>query len=200
MIDVGNGLRQNELALERRWLTKDPWFRIDTTVVGITVIDAYLAAKYQAPPSVGIGKMSVQDWSAHLVSDIWSYNVSMEARSFVPAAANATSEEEGFEVHSIAASAAPGLLGIMGEHQIKTTQQRSGKGHGGQGQLARRKCAMKASLECQGQTTMECHHRSCKRKTRPAQNRHGVTSGVFVCSNHACQVKHWQEMLDAQLE
>ena len=45
----------------------DPWFRIDTTVVGICVTDAYSAAMYQAPPSANISNMGVKNFAMHVV-------------------------------------------------------------------------------------------------------------------------------------
>ena len=39
LIDEHNKARQNILALERCWLTKDCWFRLDTTFLGMAVVD-----------------------------------------------------------------------------------------------------------------------------------------------------------------
>lgn len=39
LIDEHNKARQNALALEKVWLTKDPWFRIMTTLLGMAVVD-----------------------------------------------------------------------------------------------------------------------------------------------------------------
>ena len=77
IIDVGNGIRQNELAFERHWLTKNPWFRIDCTIVGITVADSYLAAQKQAPDHARIKEMGARNFSMHLVHDLWTRKVSM---------------------------------------------------------------------------------------------------------------------------
>ena len=41
LIDEHNKQRQNLLNLERCWCTKDPWFRLQTTVVGMCVVDMH---------------------------------------------------------------------------------------------------------------------------------------------------------------
>jgi hypothetical protein len=39
MIDRHNHVRQSELALEKRWLTQNPYFRLHTSIVGFNVVD-----------------------------------------------------------------------------------------------------------------------------------------------------------------
>ena len=46
VIDSHNQLRQNELALEQFILTNNCWFRLFTTLVGMTITDAYRAHKH----------------------------------------------------------------------------------------------------------------------------------------------------------
>ena len=41
IIDNHNKLRQHHLALEKTWLTKKPWFRLYTTLIGMSVVDLY---------------------------------------------------------------------------------------------------------------------------------------------------------------
>ena len=45
VVDRHNHLRQAELKLEKHWVTMNPWFRINTTGVGMTVTDAFLLAR-----------------------------------------------------------------------------------------------------------------------------------------------------------
>jgi hypothetical protein len=45
-IDSHNQARQANLALEKKWLTKDPWFRLTTTLIGINVTDSWKLATY----------------------------------------------------------------------------------------------------------------------------------------------------------
>ena len=48
-VDSHNQLRQGSLALERNWLTRTWWHRVFATILGITVVDAYKAYKYEFP-------------------------------------------------------------------------------------------------------------------------------------------------------
>jgi hypothetical protein len=47
-IDKHNHVRQSELALEKRWVTHDPFFRLHTTIVlvGMNVVDCWKLAGY----------------------------------------------------------------------------------------------------------------------------------------------------------
>ena len=203
IIDVGNGIRQNELAFERHWLTKNPWFRIDCTSVGITVADSYLAAQKQAPDHARIKEMGARNFSMHLVHDLWTRKVSMEPKSNIVAARTTTgpsaatsSTNTSYTDKGIGVQLTPpSLEAVMMEHQIGFTTTRSGKGKNGKGQLARRACQMGA-VGCQGICTTECHHRVCKRKQNPSVNRHGSNSGTFICGNMACRMKHYTDAMN----
>jgi hypothetical protein len=45
-IDSHKNVRQFELALEKRWFTRDPFFRLDTTLTGMTVTDVWRLSQY----------------------------------------------------------------------------------------------------------------------------------------------------------
>ena len=49
VIDSHNQARQYELALEKRWITKDCYFRVNTTLLGMTVTDCWRAYKQGMP-------------------------------------------------------------------------------------------------------------------------------------------------------
>ena len=40
-IDLHNQARQYEVALEKKWVTQDPYFRLYTSILGMTVVDAW---------------------------------------------------------------------------------------------------------------------------------------------------------------
>ena len=69
------------MGLERYWRTKDPWFWIASTVIGITVTDAFLLAQYSAPLCAKLTKKTVQDFEMHTVIDMWTCKISNEPRS-----------------------------------------------------------------------------------------------------------------------
>ena len=44
-VDLHNQSRQFNLALENRWITQSPYFRLYTTMVGMTAVDAWKASR-----------------------------------------------------------------------------------------------------------------------------------------------------------
>ena len=46
MIDKHNLSRQADLALEKHWLTQNPYFRLHATMIGINVVDCYKLAEH----------------------------------------------------------------------------------------------------------------------------------------------------------
>jgi hypothetical protein len=48
-IDSHNQARQSEIALEKHWITHTGWFRIATTLIGMTVTDCWRAYKHHMP-------------------------------------------------------------------------------------------------------------------------------------------------------
>ena len=45
-VDKHNQARQYELGLEKKWDTRDPWFRLTTTLIGINVVDVWKFSLY----------------------------------------------------------------------------------------------------------------------------------------------------------
>lgn len=199
VIDVGNQLRQNELGLERAWLTKDPWFRIDTTVIGMCVTDAFNAASQSAPSGAKIDKMTLGDFAMHTAVDCWTRKVSNEARVDIPSSSNtlnhdSASTDEGEEVtlesHLVTSQCLTFGDAVLA-HKPKRTKQR-----GTNNDLARRVCQMKADDGCDGTVTTECKHPACMQKTVRAKNRFGDKTGVFLCDNDACRRKHAMQVIE----
>jgi hypothetical protein len=46
MVDKHNQVRQFKLALEKRWLTQNPYFRLHITIIGINVVDCYKLSEH----------------------------------------------------------------------------------------------------------------------------------------------------------
>ena len=45
-VDVHNHLRQACLKLEKKWVTLDCWFRVTTTLIGMSVVDCFRLSKF----------------------------------------------------------------------------------------------------------------------------------------------------------
>ena len=69
-IDKHNQARQFDLALEKTWLTQDPYFRLATTLIGINVVDTWKLADYHkllnAPGTREDAKMSIKRFAGIL--------------------------------------------------------------------------------------------------------------------------------------
>ena len=61
-IDKHNQARQFELKLEKHWRTQNAWFRLVTTIIGITVTDCWKGYKYALRDE----DMTVRDFADHL--------------------------------------------------------------------------------------------------------------------------------------
>ena len=66
-IDNTNQLRQSVLALEKCWVTTDCWFRLFTTIVGMTVTDAYLALRSSVVATHHFAKLGLLDFVDQLL-------------------------------------------------------------------------------------------------------------------------------------
>jgi hypothetical protein len=63
-------VRQYQLALEKKWVTQDCWFRIFSTLFGMTVTDAWRALKYSVPQNSPHKHMTIRDFVDILAGDI----------------------------------------------------------------------------------------------------------------------------------
>jgi hypothetical protein len=62
-IDTHNQLHQDLLQLEKKWLTKNPYFRLATTLLGINVTDTFLLANHHKIIDRGVG--SIEEKNKH---------------------------------------------------------------------------------------------------------------------------------------
>lgn len=194
IIDVHNQLRQNELALEQHWRTNNPWFRIITTVIGMTVVDAFLLAKYSAPSGAKFAKMTVQDFAMHIVKDMWTRKISCEARSEILVSNVAVGAEA---AQGATQSNRDGLISLEDAvvlHEFRATKRRSDKND----ELIRRVCSIQAT-GCQyvsdktKKTKWECMHPTCM--DLKGRNGRYTFTGVFVCEHAGCRIKHWHDVV-----
>ena len=65
-----NHARQAELKLEKKWITNDGYFRIFTTILGITVIDSMKAYKHHLNYRAKDRKMSVLEFAEELALEM----------------------------------------------------------------------------------------------------------------------------------
>ena len=197
LIDVHNQLRQSALAMEEIWLTKDPWFRIISSIYGMTITDAFLLAKYHAGSQSPVQKMSIRDFALRVAYDMWHRKVDDESRNEILGDDLITdSGTAGASSHVQQENTGPlEWYNVQESHTFGLTAQR-----GSDGKPCRRACMIKAdgceTIEKRKTFSQECQHPACLSIKHPAKNKHGETTGVFVCNNFACKKGHWKQIAD----
>ena len=185
-IDTHNQLRQNELALEQLWRTFDPWFRLDTTLIGMTVTDAFQLARYAASDEAGIKNMNIREFALRTAYDLFHRKTSSEPFSEIILPGTSSQQQNDNNMND---SSPLTWEQAMLTHEFRPTKQRDGSGF-----LVRRACCMK-QIGCHSKPgTKECSHPGCLAKIKAGSNRYGDTFGVFVCDNMLCRKKHWEEI------
>ena len=66
LVDRHNHLWQGELALEKKWHTDCPWFRLFCTILGMTTIDTMLAARAEVVETSPFKRMSTREFARRL--------------------------------------------------------------------------------------------------------------------------------------
>mmetsp|Transcript_16204 Transcript_16204/g.37447 ORF Transcript_16204/g.37447 Transcript_16204/m.37447 type:complete len:323 (-) Transcript_16204:327-1295(-) len=70
-IDNHNKSRQSDLGLERLWLTKNCWFRLSTTFLGIVAVDTWHSIRHHAA-GLAYTDMPIKKFAKCLVFDLWN--------------------------------------------------------------------------------------------------------------------------------
>ena len=74
-MDNHNQARQHELALEELWETRCCWFRLHTTMFGITVTDCWKLAKFHVIDSHYLKEASIQSFADRLALAMLNNNL-----------------------------------------------------------------------------------------------------------------------------
>jgi hypothetical protein len=74
-IDSHNHLRQYVLAIEKAWRSQDAFFRLQCTVIGMTVVDTYKLAQYHLPPCHVMHSTALVDFSRKLAYELVHNNL-----------------------------------------------------------------------------------------------------------------------------
>lgn len=85
-VDQHNQIRQGYLALEKAWVTTDCWFRLHTTLFGITVTDAFLAYRHLGRgPSTSVDlQSSMHTFATELAVSFVKWGFELDARPLPP--------------------------------------------------------------------------------------------------------------------
>ena len=191
-IDRHNQLRQGTLRLEKSWITKCPWFRMNTTGIGMTVTDAFLLACRSNLPV--FDKMTINEFADMMAWDLMNnkcsdtstptYIAPMDGTYFPPPPPVATVSLSGSTQGSVISDISPtgasicSSVGVDGHVLMQNPEKEKN------GRTKRRKCSA-----CQKKTIHFCMHPRCKKRT----GKTGVP-GTFLCEGK-CFTEHLETEL-----
>jgi hypothetical protein len=184
VIDSHNQARQYELALEKRWIVKDDYFRIDTTVIGMTVTDCWRAYKHMMPPKRG-EHITIKEFADGMAYDC-IYNpystVAGSTNGYIPVEEDSVPRTIGGRQSDVSnvtdptARRAHSIADIALEHPFENNPERE---QGGQGRPIRRVCK---AFKCKRTYHKQCFHRECLQHEYMSPQ--GIMRGVFYCQEH----------------
>lgn len=207
VIDRHNHLRQHALGLERRWKTRDGFYRFATTIFGMCVTDNFLAVRHAVSENNIHNKMSIKEYADKLCWDIFNspHDDSCLQIGVVedlhPRPAPLIEVNKNAAIESIISPlttstgqfsyAVDIFARVKREHKIQTT-----KVLGGNGKPLRRKCSVKGPncLHKKGSTKTGsvCTHETCMGNTYSAGGDPDC-KGTYVCKN--CHDQHIIEVI-----
>ena len=191
------------MGLERLWVTHDPWFRLDTTIIGITVTDAWRAYKHHIADekkkctpirafvdclaydcinnsysdTVGGSYLSISTTKNDAVEDEGlplSVNIPTDGNAGMPPQLSPV---------TVASSAS-----LLEGHSIVETEEKTKKGDRRQ----RRTCR---APNCSKKTLFMCGHRLCRKDPHDYNGK--IVYGVFYCPT--CFHIHTTNVLQGEL-
>jgi hypothetical protein len=183
VIDTHNQARQYELALEKRWIVESGYFRIATTILGMTVIDCWRAYKHAMDKEI-----TVKEFADRMAYDCLynCHSASIGGNAYLVATGddvpNAVGGGRQSDVSNITepttatTTAVATVANVMSEHPFKDNPERE---QGGTGRPKRRVCRAEG---CEKTYHKQCFHRQCLQfKYMSSQ---GWVRGVFYCPDH----------------
>lgn len=196
IIDVHNQSRQGDLKLEEYWQTQDPWFRLFTTVLGMTVTDAWKLFLWSLKTKVPIKDFA--SWLAHdCIHNDYSDADSESVAPFAPSVLQArglgsvagqngfeiVAGQNGFEIIAGRNSSGSSISALSESHCIPVTIEHVRAMHRfdftdrttkekNKTRRVRRKCLVAGCTETRIRT--ECFNKECK------------LVGKFYCDEHMC--------------
>jgi hypothetical protein len=188
VIDSHNQSRQFELALEKRWITHDCWFRLDTTLIAMTVTDCWRAFKH-AMPLKKDKEITIKDFSDRMAYDC-IYNCYSDSIGFNSYLATAEDDIESniprtvggrrSDVSSVTEAEVRSIADIAVDHPFRDNPEREkDTPDGKQGRPIRRTCR---ALDCKRMPQWMCFNRQCLQHQYMAPK--GLVRGVFYCELH----------------
>jgi hypothetical protein len=192
VIDSHNQARQGELQLEKRWVVQEGWFRIDTTLIAMTVTDCWRAFKHAMPQKKN-KELPIKEFADRLAydcihnphSDVVSFNGYLQIEDEIPRTVGGAQDDISTVTTPTATTAssttaALSLTTIMSCHPFKNNPELEPI-KDGKTRPIRRRCK---AVGCNKLTPKMCFERSCLEYSYSAPG--GVVFGIFYCPEHYC--------------
>jgi len=131
-IDTHNQLRQDLLQLEKKWLTKNPFFRLSTTLVGISVTDAFLLSNHHKIINNGSGSHDDKKISIQRFAGILAHQLLKNAKSLGSSRLAFMPEEIVPQTSIISDLSSPSLIATASGSDkpvVRSLQDANGKTH-----------------------------------------------------------------------
>ena len=201
-IDSHNQCRQHELGLERLWITQDAYFRVDTTILGITVTDAWRAYKYGVA-NERKKEITICEFADRLASDCIHNELSdIAGGSYLAAAKTAAvgdgglplsvniprGDGDGMPAPQLSPVTVASSASLLEGHSIVETEEKTKKGDRKQ----RRTCR---APDCRKKTLFMCGHRQCRKDPQDLNGK--IVYGVYYCPT--CFHTHTSNVLKGEL-
>jgi hypothetical protein len=197
VIDSHNQVRQYELALEKRWIVENCWFRVDTTLIGMTVTDCWRAYKQAMPDKKKA--ITIKDFADRMAYDCIHncYSDTVTLNGYLPASTAADDIPRNVggrqsDVSNITEPpVAPTAATVMSAHPFKDNTEMEPLDAKGKTRPIRRRCPACADdnrKKAPGEkkknhlTQKKCFHPQCLERRYKAGGK--WVFGVFYCPEH----------------
>ena len=192
VVDAHNQARQSCLALEKRWITQDPWFRIATTLFGMTVTDCWKAYKYHVP-AIAKKTVTLVEFADRLAYDC-IYNrlstVSGGGQSLLSMVVDVTVDTA--VEPQVSPLTVASFESIVVDHQfVDNTEMEHPKN--AKPRPKRRTCNYG---DCKKQTQELCDNYKCRARHYNVNGKD--VYGYFFCSKH--QHSHWSDIAAGRID
>lgn len=189
VIDSHNQTRQGTLKLEKRWVTQDCWFRLNTSLIGMTTTDCWLAYKHGTKTTP-----TIFEFADRLAADLIRNKLSDDPDALehqniggVELGPPLTVDVSGAGVE-VAAAISPMTIDSTIESLAKDHKKTKNTERQPSGRIRRRVCRVDG---CNKETPYRCGHPIC---LQFRYNNNGKrVQGMFYCDEHWPQ-EHWKDV------
>lgn len=196
-VDAHNQARQSCLALEKHWVTQDPWFRLASTLFGMTITDCWKAYKFHVPSASWKKKpLTILEFAGRLAYDCIYNKLSTDngdGNTHHSLLSKTFTVEIGCDVlleqtqQSVSPLTVATFSSIVAEHPFVDNKEIVEEQSSCYERPRRRRCN---NLGCTRLTQKVCNNLKCRLRNYNGNGK--IVYGYFYCTEH--QVNHWKQL------